>query len=164
MTDRRRKHLANRVWRSTLGRLCPLHRTLAARRFWAWWTARGVIPRWQLLLVYALVVGVSMVGLASTRSIADENRVLALRVDGLARAIQDQRKESIRTNCRTQNKRHKAAISATLRLLARPAVPPSRTLTPAQQRAQRTVIVGWVGVLVPKQNCALLVKKATGIP
>lgn len=42
------------------------------RRFRAWWTARGVIPRWQLLLVYALIVTAGAIGMSKTSDAASK--------------------------------------------------------------------------------------------
>lgn len=73
MTDRRRNTLPCRVWRATVGRLKPLIRHLDGRGFWAWWTAVGVIPRWQLLLVYTLIVTAGTVGNLSLSRASDAN-------------------------------------------------------------------------------------------
>ena len=71
MTDRRARHLLNRVRRSTIGRVFPFIRHLHARGVWDWWTATGVIPRWQLLLVYMLIVAAGALGIQSNRSAVD---------------------------------------------------------------------------------------------
>ena len=71
MTDRRARHFLGRVRRSTIGRVFPFIRHLHARGVWDWWTATGVIPRWQLLLVYMLVVAAGALGIQSNRSAVD---------------------------------------------------------------------------------------------
>ena len=83
MTDRRRSDPIRRAWRATAGRVFRLCRRLKARGVWEWWTARGVTPRWQLLLVYAAVVGAFAWNSSETRKVAgDSNDALcALRVD-----------------------------------------------------------------------------------
>lgn len=46
-------------------------RRLRARSVWDWWTATGVIPRWQLIAVYVLVVAAGAAGMTATRNAAD---------------------------------------------------------------------------------------------
>jgi hypothetical protein len=72
MTDRRRSQPWHRVWRATVGCLCPVLRRLRARKAWDWWMAKGVIPRWQLLLVYVFVVAAGSVGVARVETIAED--------------------------------------------------------------------------------------------
>jgi len=76
--------------------------------------------------------------------------------------IQDIQHERVRATgraCLDQNQRHDTALRVTAALLKRPAVPPVRKLTPAQEKAQRIALARWIGALVPKRNCALFVNQ-----
>ncbi len=43
-------------------------------KFRSYWTARGVIPRWQLIGVYIVVVAAGSYGLGETRQIAEQGQ------------------------------------------------------------------------------------------
>jgi hypothetical protein len=60
------------------------------RRFRAWWTARGVIPRWQLLLVYVLVVTAGAVGQSKTTDAASKATEAAFDAKSAIRQVQAQ--------------------------------------------------------------------------
>lgn len=70
--------------------------------------------------------------------------------------IQQSRVSAILAACHDQNQRHDFAVLVTNRLIARPAVPPSRKLTPQQKLAQRAAIRTWVSALVPRRDCERL--------
>lgn len=44
------------------------------RRFHAYWTAKGVIPRWQLLFVYVVIVAAGIFGFASIQRSLDRGK------------------------------------------------------------------------------------------
>lgn len=172
MTDRRRKHPVRRAWRATFGRLCPLHRSLRARRAWAWWTATGVIPRWQLLLVYALIVGAFVWSSAETRTVATdakdaskqathaseqathavaENKRVAL----LAKRAADDAKHAVEQVqasrielCRQANRRHDNVIAELDKQIAR--LPPGRR---ARAEAGRDGTVALLEAISPRRKC-----------
>lgn len=137
-------------------------------RYWHYWTAVGVIPRWQLFTVYSLIAIIGIIGFDRTGTIANRADTNANQVRRLAKenrrlslAIQAQRAASIYDNCNDQNDRHKTAVRVTLRLLGHPVVQPNPPLTHAQMNAQRRVIIKWVSALVPKRDCQQAVEKAT---
>jgi hypothetical protein len=76
------------------------------RRFW---TQKGVIPRWQLLLVYVMVVGVAAAGLWRTSVVADD-------ANALARRVQEDREAAIRTSCEQQNERNTDMVALLFKL------------------------------------------------
>jgi hypothetical protein len=43
----------------------------------SYWRQKGVIPRWQMLLVYVLVIGAGAVGIARTETVASDAQELA---------------------------------------------------------------------------------------
>ena len=73
--------------------------------------------------------------------------------------IQHERVRATGRACLDQNQRHDTALRVTAQLLKRPAVPPVRKLTPAQEKAQRIALARWIGAIVPKRNCALFVNQ-----
>jgi hypothetical protein len=79
---------------------------------------RGVIPRWQYLLVYVMIVGAGVLGFLRTEDATDQARRAARQASELARDIQAQRVKTVRNNCEEQNNRHSEA-DATLRELIR---------------------------------------------
>jgi hypothetical protein len=138
----------------------------------SYWTARGVVPRWQLLVVYLVVVAITVVGFIrighqasnaedtarqtaqltrATNKLARENAALTL-------AIQHQRTETIRSSCEDQNRRHDATI-AKLDVVLRRAVPDPTTRL--RIRTQNALLID---ALAPHQDCATITQKAAPAP
>lgn len=147
MTDRRRTRSWWRAWRATFGRLCPAVRRLRARRVWEWWTATGVIPRWQLLLVYMFVTAAGAVGMTSTRDVADRADRAAIRADELARNVRADRIGAIRISCEQQNLRNMAMVDLLQKL--NPMIDP--------KVAQQFADAGW-----PRYDCDERVRELSG--
>lgn len=78
--------------------------------------------------------------------------------------IQQSRVDAIRASCRDQNERHDVAVGYTLALLAKPRLPPTQKLTPAQERVRRAITVAWVDKLVPRRDCERLVQGSVKTP
>lgn len=81
------------------------------------WMATGAVPRWQLVLVYLLVGCVAALGLKVTSDQADRAQATAKRTASLAREIQRQRVDNIRTACEDQNRRHDSTLASVDRAL-----------------------------------------------
>jgi hypothetical protein len=60
--------------------------------------------------------------------------------------------------CERSNARHDQAIKTTMAILARPAAPSQRKLTPAQRAASQRQVIRWVDSLVPKVDCAKILQ------
>lgn len=106
---------------------------------------RGVIPRWQFLMVYVLIVAAAGLGLWKTGTVAGE-------ADQLATDIQEQRVQTVRRNCEDQNARHFEA---------------DRTLTKLIARGRRTHSDGTkllIEALAPYRDCDQAVRDATRPP
>lgn len=67
-----------------------------------YWTQRGVVPRWQYLCVYVLIVGAGAFGQIQTSKIANK-------ANGAVIEIQHSRIEIAHTQCDQQNQRNRAA-------------------------------------------------------
>lgn len=128
-----------------------------------YWTATGVIPRWQLVAVYALVIGACIVGFVTignavhrANSATRANRALAQRADAQARATQRQAaaiQRQRRELCKDQNDRHDATIrelDVIVRRLEHTAPPAQR----AQLKASRAYNVLLINALAPRRRCA----------
>lgn len=63
--------------------------------------------------------------------------------------------------CERSNQRHDQAIKTTMAILARPAAPSQRKLTPAQKAASRRQVIQWVDSLVPKVDCRKILQPPT---
>lgn len=74
-------------------------------RWKVYWTAVGVIPRYQLVLVYTLITVVFALTALWSFNAADEAKMAV-------RAVQNQRVESIKTSCLAQNARHNSVVGA----------------------------------------------------
>lgn len=97
----------------------------------------------------------SVESVQTARLAADLAKVAA----DLARQIQAQRIESIRRNCREQNKRHDRTIAALDLLISK--APPGRRAR-AKQGRKSTVFL--LNAIVPHQNCRALVARSTSTP
>jgi hypothetical protein len=115
-----------------------------------YWSQRGVVPRWQYLLVYVLIVSAGVFGQFKTSRIANTaNRAVI--------EIQRSRIDVARTQCRQQNERNRAAY---LFLHELPADPKEPLRTPQEREA---LLRGFTDALVgPRQNCQLLIKHRFG--
>lgn len=123
-------------------------------RFKLWLTETGVIPRWQLLLVYFIIVTAMAIGLARTVSVTNDVKVVAARAEGLARSIQTQRITTVREGCEQQNVRHAQALKALNAL-----IPPNQS---AKRRAQsKKVVKALADAVAPKRDCDKVVDAAT---
>jgi predicted transcriptional regulator len=125
----------------------------AANEGVSYWKQTGVIPRWQLLGVYALIVAAGAFGLAQTQHIAH-------RADALARDIQQQRVMTIEQSCEQQNARHDATIATLDRLIAR--IPPGAEHDRALANRRGTVLL--IDALAVKRDCGKVVAEATRTP
>jgi len=124
----------------------------AANEGVSYWKQVGVIPRWQLLGVYALIVAAGAFGLAQTQHVAH-------RADALARDIQQQRVMTIEQSCEQQNARHDGTIATLDRLIRQQ--PPSRRRRAEQNRASTVLLID---ALAPKRDCGKVVAEATRTP
>lgn len=129
-----------------------------------YWTATGVIPRWQLLAVYVLVVAAGFVGFLSIRSavnhantVARENHRLALRASSqaaqtkrLADKIQAQRKDL----CADQNARHKRTIQTLNSILAEFVKKHPDQAKQVRDSVRSNVLL--INALAPKRQCSTL--------
>jgi hypothetical protein len=95
-----------------------------------------------------------------TARLSQENAARTREVAALARAIQDQRKDAIRSNCQAQNRRHRDTIRALDVLIARLPSGPRR----ARAKANRRGTVFLLNAIVPHQDCSALVAKAAPTP
>lgn len=128
-----------------------------------YWTARGVVPRWQFLLVYLVVVVVGIIGFErignqsdTAADLARETHSLAQQTAQLARTIQLQRLDGIRRGCEDQNRRHDGTIRALDDVIARVVRDaPERKTELARARAQNVLLIN---ALAPKQDCDRLVR------
>lgn len=131
----------------------------------SYWTSRGVVPRWQLLLVYLLIAAVGIVGFVSVGNQADkatktaeETRKLALvsatlsrDTARLAREIQSSRT----TLCEDQNKRHDRTIERLNKIIDQAKRrQPDRAAEIERARAQNILLIE---ALAPEQDCAAVV-------
>lgn len=105
----------------------------------SYWRQVGVIPRWQLVVLWLSMGAIAAIGGGIAINQSDE--------------IQKNRIEITREQCIAGNQRHNAAVEKTLELLANPAVPRNPPLTPEQKRRQRAEIIEWVNSLVPQRDC-----------
>lgn len=137
-------------------------------RLKAYWTEKGVIPRWQLLGVYALVILVGVIGFNIVGSAADKatsaaneakaasavNRKLAVtakvqatKTRRLAVRIQRQRKAL----CKDQNGRHDATLAQLdkqLKLIVKKH--PDEAAAIKESRAGNIALIS---ALAPKRKC-----------
>lgn len=117
------------------------HGTRHDRRYWK---QTGVIPRWQLLLIYAAIVAAAAAGMLRTETIARS----ANRAAGEAqRAIEGVQRSRIDV-CKDANSRHDAAL-AELDLQIRHLPPAER----ARARARRAGTVAFIETLAPRHDC-----------
>jgi hypothetical protein len=116
-----------------------------------YWTARGVIPRWQYLTVYVAITAVFIGGLAKSNQ-------LSHKAQNLAEQIQRQRVSVVGTSCQEQNARHDATITQLDQLIRK--VPASRRQRARESRAGTVLLID---ALVPKRDCAEVLRKATGV-
>lgn len=112
-----------------------------------YWTATGVIPRWQLVAVYALVITVSVIGFASVRHQNAKTHRVAQRAAALVVEVQRQRKAV----CLDQNRRHDRTIAKLDFLIAH--VPPRLRKQAAASRAGNVTLIN---ALAPRRNCAAI--------
>lgn len=136
----------------------------------AYWTARGVIPRWQLFLVYVVVVGAGAYGLQSNAATAGkakdavarstataieashaarQAKSAALQANHAVRRVQASRLEQ----CQEANHRHDGAfrvLNESLRQL-----PPAER---ARAELQRKQTVAFIQALAPRRNCRRALK------
>jgi hypothetical protein len=92
------------------------------------WRQTGVIPRWQLLTVYVLIVASGVAGFVS---------------------IKDSRRDAIERTCREQNERHDKAIAKLDQIIAE--LPPGPRKRDAEQRRPGTILL--IDALAPKKDC-----------
>lgn len=108
-----------------------------------YWTATGVIPRWQLVAVYVLVVGATVVGFISVSHQTN-------RVNDAVRQIQRQRYYL----CQDQNRRHDLTIKRLDELIAATS-PPRRKKRAERSRAGTLQLIN---ALAPRRNCAVIAR------
>lgn len=134
-------------------------------RWKAYWTRRGVIPRWQQFGAYVLIVAAGAIGFHNIGNAAEkanratrESRALALsakrqsaKTAALARTIQRQRREF----CKDQNDRHDATIrelDVQIQKLIKAGVITKSEL--AQVKASKAANIALINALAPRHRCA----------
>ena len=100
-----------------------------------YWTEVGVIPRWQLLAVYLIIVCGGLWGFYQNGEARDD--------------IQESRREAIIISCEQQNERHDQTVRQLDRNIAD--IPPG----PRKRRARvsRDHTVALIDALVPTTDC-----------
>jgi preprotein translocase subunit SecG len=113
-------------------------------RLGSYWTERGIIPRWQYMLVYVFITMVMILGFASTRhqaqrtdKVVKQNQLIAKRADILARQQIQSRKDSIRETCEQQNQRHDDLLKLLRKIAPKVAQPLADTGWPVFDCSQR---------------------------
>lgn len=141
--------------RGAQGRQGPAgERGPAANEGISYWKQTGVIPRWQLIAVYVLIVAAGTIGIWRTQTVAH-------RADDLSRDIQAQRVVNIRQSCDEQNARHDDTIAALDRLIGQLPKDSTRRFL-AEKNRPGTVLL--INALAPKRDCGKVVKEATRTP
>lgn len=112
----------------------------------AYWTETGVIPRWQLLAVYGIIVCGGLWGFHQADAQRDEIEAQAIRSD---QRIQESRRDAVIISCRQQNERHDRTIRQLDRNIA--GLPRGPERLRARQRRDSTVSL--IDALVPKTDC-----------
>jgi hypothetical protein len=77
----------------------------------AYWTAVGVIPRWQLLAVYLLISVVFVVGLNRYGSVASRADAAAHSAKILASRVDAESKARVKESCRISEVRYQDAVT-----------------------------------------------------
>jgi hypothetical protein len=129
----------------------PSRRTdVAGPRSRSYWTTPGVIPRWQLFVVYLVIAVVGVVGFVRIGNQADraeelakENRALTLQVRHLAVTTRNDRAASIAAGC----ERNSASVDALI--VGSNADQLSGRMSPADARRRRDVTLGLLAALRP---------------
>jgi hypothetical protein len=98
----------------------------------------------------------------ATQSLAHQVEKVANTALRLATEIQEQRVSTTRTNCQNQNARRADTISRLDRQLAPALAAATSPTQKAQLRATRNAAIFIISGIVPKQDCDLLVSRATG--
>jgi hypothetical protein len=111
-----------------------------------------VIPRWQLVAVYVLIVAAGALGITQTQHVAH-------RADALARDIQAQRVSSIVQSCEQQNARHDATIATLDRLIRQQ---PAGQRRRAERSRASTVLL--IDALAPMRDCQKVLREFTRSP
>ena len=137
-----------------------------------YWTAVGVIPRWQLVAVYLFIAAIGIVAIGSVARQSDEieaqaNRATALAIQNrqlskasaeLARRVQQQRLDGIRSNCEDQNRKHGDTIRS-LRASAR------RLKIPRSEWPERLgPTIRLINALAEVRDCDTVIKEASALP
>lgn len=97
-------------------------------------------PRIYLLIVFLLAISSS---------------ILYYKAVNLSHAIQNERRDTIRRECQTQNRNHDVAVETLNKLLLKSGVPKSR------QEASRKFTVKLINALSPVQDCDHIVAVST---
>ena len=95
------------------------------RKFRAYWTAKGVIPRWQLLLVYVTIVGAGVFGFASIQRSLDRGKQALREECSLqirARAQLVQQADNLRLYLASPAGEEKTALNEFIRKLSVPQI------------------------------------------
>jgi hypothetical protein len=103
----------------------------------SYWRQTGVIPRWEMLAVYLLIVVAGAAGIAQTQRIAH-------RADSLAKEIRDQRVAGIVTACEQQNMRNADVVN---------------TLHDLNPKIPVSTLHKFADALAPRFDCAKRVKE-----
>lgn len=133
---------------------------MSRRERWKrWWTARGVIPRWQQVGAYLLIGIAAFVVFKSNgdtsdnanhaanqaKSASHDAQAAAHNAQAAIAAIQQQRKDL----CKDQNKRRRKTIARLDFLITK--LPPDERVRAKEIRASN---VSLINALAPKRNCA----------
>lgn len=120
-----------------------------------YWTQVGVIPRWQLVMVYVVIVAAGATGLLKTSNAAHRADHAAREAKAATRAIQHSRIVATREACAQQNARNRKAVLF-LRQLPRG----TSNQTP---RERDRLLHSFTDALVgPLQDCDALIQKRFG--
>jgi hypothetical protein len=103
----------------------------------------------------AILVAVAFAGWVVGSAI-NSNGQTAANAQDFARRIQSERLRSIAANCKATNERHDKTIETLDKLIAR--VPPGSRRDRAEASRASTILL--INALVPKQDCAALVRRA----
>jgi predicted kinase len=121
-----------------------------------YWTEVGVIPRWQLLAVYSLVVGAGLAGFIDSNhrrdDLKEQSRETAARLAEQTRSaaagIKESRRQAVIATCREQNARHDNTLAELDRQIME--LPPARR---ARAERNRVGTEALIDALAPKQDC-----------
>lgn len=136
--------------------------TIHDRRSVAYWKQVGVIPRWQLVAVYTLVIAAGALGFQQTSKVAHraddlskQNKITATQAAILTREVARQRRDTILASCLDTNSRHDDVEREIIKL-----IPPD--VDPAERARRVSSARRLAEAVAPKRDCNAVVEEATG--